>query len=296
MKLSKVLIISKRTALEKVIKRQNPARSDPHLAYLLETTNEHAETLDHIRRTLEEKNIPADFIKRSGLEKFKKPLSFYDLIITVGGDGTLLNSSHYVKDTPVLGVLSSYKGSIGVLCGCGKNDFAKTIDDILKDRAKLIELQRLEIRIEDKPLPVSALNDALFAHQFPASTSRYTISYRGRSEYQKSSGVWIATAAGSTAAALSAGGKALPILSGNIVFIVRELFLKSGKSPLVHGIVKPDEKLVFQSNMMKGAIFIDGQPPHYPVGYGQVITIGLHPHPIRIFGYNKIRREKIIET
>ncbi len=45
----------------------------------------------------------------------------YDLVVTLGGDGTFLEVSHYVKDTPILGVNSDPRCERRILlvCGCG---------------------------------------------------------------------------------------------------------------------------------------------------------------------------------
>ncbi len=296
MKLSKVLVISKRSAIERVVGRRKLPSGDPVLRNMRDAASEHAETLGHVRKVLARHGIGADLIKRTGLARLKSPLSDYDLIIAVGGDGTLLNASHYIMNTPILGVLSSYKGSIGVLCGSNRSNFEEIIGGIIDDRVKPIKLQRLQAKINGSPIKTPALNDILFAHRFPASTARYIITFRKRSEGQKSSGVWISSAAGSTAAAMSAGGKVLPIRSKKILFMVREPFFEKKGRHIVRGVLNPGEKLVIKSTTISGTIFIDGQPPAYPVGFNQVITLNLHPHPIGIFGYNQSRRQAIIRA
>jgi len=296
MKISKVLVISKRSALERVVRRRKLAAGDPVLKNLRDTARDHVETLAHVRSVLAKRAVDADLIKRTGLEKLKSPCSEYDLIIAVGGDGTLLNASHYIMNTPLLGVLSSQKGSIGVLCGSNRFDFEEVLDGIVAGRVKPVELQRLRVKINGKVIEIPALNDVLFAHQFPASTARYILTYRKRSEEQKSSGLWIATAAGSTAAAMTAGGKALPIGSRKFVFTVREPFFDKKGRHILRGVLGPKEKLVIKSTTIGGAVFIDGQPPAYPVGFNQAVAVGLHPRPIKIFGYNSSRRQSIIKA
>ena len=86
----------------------------------------------------------------------------------------------------------------------------------------------MQVEIDGVPVYSRVLNDVLFSHPIPAATTRYAIRRDGRAEEQRSSGVWIATAAGSTAAIHSAGGKILPITSQRLQFVVREPYEKRG--------------------------------------------------------------------
>ena len=85
----------------------------------------------------------------------------------------------------------------------------------------------------------------LFCHDCPASTTRYLLTFDGRTEDQISSGIWISTAAGSTSVIRSAGGKEMPPRSRRLQFAVREPFPLGGKDSrvaptLIHGYV-PEE-------------------------------------------------------
>ena len=296
MKLTKVLVIPKRSALERVLQQKKLPRGAPVFKTLRATAREHTETLKLVRNVLARRGIETTLVKRTGLNNLKIPFHQYDLVITVGGDGTLLNVSHYLMDTPILGVTSSPLTSVGVLCGSNRADFEKVIDGIIEGSAKQVELQRIQVKIDGAPIPVPALNDVLFANQFPAATTRYKLTIKNKSEEQKSSGIWIATAAGSTAASMSAGGPVLPIRSSKLVFVVREPFFNKKKQRIIKGVLNPGEKFSILSTTIGAAVFIDGQPPSYPVGFNQTISICLHPHPIRIFGYNEAMRKAIISS
>src|SRR6185295_20354394 len=88
-------------------------------------------------------------------------------------------------------------------------------------------------------------------------------------EEHKSSGLWISTAAGSTAAIGSAGGIFMPIASRNFQFLVRELYRRLGrKYDMGSGTIAFGRKLIILSKMRVGRIFLDG--PHrvlpFPIG------------------------------
>ena len=67
--------------------------------------------------------------------------------------------------------------------------------------------------IDGKTMECLALNDVLFAGSSPAETVRCRIRVGRCEEFQKSSGVWVASGPGSTAAIHSAGGKKMPLRS-----------------------------------------------------------------------------------
>jgi len=292
--IAKVLVISKRSALERV--RRHKKLGGASAGPLKAEAAEHGKTLDLVRSVLKNRGVSVEYARRRMPQTRKAPYAGYDLVITVGGDGTLLYASHRILDVPVLGVLSSRKGSIGVLCGTDDAGFEHVLDNILAGKAKLTVLQRLEVSIDGKPLDVPVLNEALFANEFPAATARYELKYGKRSERQKSSGVWISTATGSTAAILAAGGKPLPIESRRFAFKVREPFFSNKGKHITGGVLKAEAKLTIKSHTIRGALFIDGQPPAYKVGYNGEISIGLSEHPLRIYGYNEKRRREIIEA
>ena len=89
----------------------------------------------------------------------------------------------------------------------------------------------------------------------------YTLDIGSVSEPQRSSGLWIATAAGSTAAICAAGGRNPPLRSRKLQYLVREPY-NGGRCRyrLRKGIVGPETLLVVTSKTRRGRLFIDG--PH----------------------------------
>src|SRR4030095_2940770 len=122
----------------------------------------------------------------------------------------------------------------------------------------------------------------LFANRSPAGTSRYILRAGNRWEEQKSSGIWIATGAGSTGALRSAGGRPLPKHSKEIQYVVREPFHKRGRRlTLLAGKLKAGQSIRIYSTMSRAAVFLDGAHLHYDVRYGDLVEIKIADKPVR---------------
>ena len=113
-----------------------------------------------------------------------------------------------------------------------------------------------------------------FCHAVPAATSRYILEIDGDSEEQRSSGVWVGTAAGSTGALRSAGGDVLPFSSTQIELVVREPYSVSGQG----------QAIAIQSKMRDGRLFVDGPYGCFNVGLGQVARFAVSDEPLTLLG------------
>ncbi len=199
------------------------------------------------------------------------------LVITVGGDGTFLHASHFANASHLLlGINSVPEASHGAFCISHAEGFEKVVLKLLAHQAPITPLSRLEAKKNGKSLPFLALNDILFANVSPAGTSRYWIQAGKKREEQKSSGVWIATPSGSTAAIRSAGGKILPKHSRQFQFLVREPF-QQGKTKLklLKDVLRAQEKLILNPQMSRAGLFIDGAHIHHDLKLGDKIEIKL---------------------
>lgn len=242
---------------------------------------EHTASLRQVRRELRSRGIEVS----ERTQTPSKPVKNVDLVITVGGDGTLLNASHAVRGkTPVLGVNSAPTTSVGFLTGCRAPTFAETLDAMIAKVLKPIEVHRIRVRLGGKILPEPVLNDVLFCHDNPAITSRYKLSVPEGSEVQKSSGVWISTPAGSTAALRSAGGSPLSLTAKAFAYIVREPYAPPGSAVRFLGeVLEPDQDLTIESRITSSSIFLDGSHRRYRVRYGERVSFSLHPQPLLLF-------------
>ena len=216
----------------------------------------------------------------------------FDLVVTVGGDGTLLRASHNLGHTPVLGINSAPSSSVGFFCGARKGEVLPAIKSALAVELERAELNRMQVVVNGEVVHARVLNDALFCHQSPAATSRYIIAYDGVEEEQKSSGFWVGPAAGSTAAQRSAGGAVLPLVSKQLQVVVREPYSPNGEpNELAHVLVDEGRELVVRSKSRKMRLYLDGPDTIVRVTLGDVITFSSAPEPLRLLGLSPNRNE-----
>ena len=234
--------------------------------------------IEQVRSFLEGLGIQAHFT----YDITKKQARNFPLIITVGGDGTLLRASHYTECQPVFGINSNPASSIGYLCTCSVDELEEKFPRILRGDVEPLNVNRIEVAINNRVVPYPALNDLLFAAVTPAATTRYSLTVGRVMESQKSSGVWVSTAAGSTAAIRAAGGIIMPIRSSGIQYLVREPYQEKSKIyRLTRGIVSEGIEIV--STTFDAGIYIDGENIRYTAGFGDRIVIRPSPNPLRLF-------------
>eukprot|EP00602_Paraphysomonas_sp_CaronLab_P006285 CAMPEP_0185026702 /NCGR_PEP_ID=MMETSP1103-20130426/11017_1 /TAXON_ID=36769 /ORGANISM="Paraphysomonas bandaiensis, Strain Caron Lab Isolate" /LENGTH=317 /DNA_ID=CAMNT_0027560367 /DNA_START=120 /DNA_END=1073 /DNA_ORIENTATION=- len=195
-----------------------------------------------------------------------------DLVITVGGDGTVLNAASFVgNDIPVLGINSDptkpeelgvnkvedERRSRGALCALSANNINDLLPLALTGQLSPRTRTRIQCVVksthtETKLAP--ALNDILIAHPNPAQISRFRMTlYHNPRFYENSntifkpdppdmqklfsfnawcSGMWICTATGSTAAMSAAGGDVMELSSKSLQYMVREHLVEQGQEHL----------------------------------------------------------------
>ncbi|RMD66787.1 hypothetical protein D6817_03400 [Candidatus Pacearchaeota archaeon] len=152
-----------------------------------------------------------------------------DVIVAIGGDGTVLSASHYVTRQLLLAVNSSPSSSVGHLTTITLEKLDKKIEQIKRGNFKIEELQRIEVSINGKKLKPLALNEVFMGSAKPYLISRYRVIVRTPSrtfeERQRSSGLIVSTGTGSTAWFKSAGGKPFSPQAPYARFVVREPYL-----------------------------------------------------------------------
>ena len=279
-------VIVKQTALAQGGRAAQFAHSgDATAKRILHADAEHQRTVDVVREALAKRKLVfAEASLVNADARIKGQLAISDLVITIGGDGTVLSASHYVRGGVMLGVNSAPGDSVGHFCSVNRKNFDARLDAILSSKWKPKELARLQVALDEKPLPELALNDVLIAHECPASTTRYLLKVGRREEEHRSSGIWISTAAGSTAGIGSAGGRKMPLGSKRIQYLVRELYREPKRRyALTRGFVEASEDIVVASKMVAGEMYIDGAKTRYDFPFGTRAKITLAEHSLKIF-------------
>ena len=296
----RVLVVYKKSAYQtNVRERKSPrflellARKDPSVARLVDAHEDHQATLEEAHEACAALGVRASFRFR-GDEGLVEDV---DLVVTIGGDGTLLWAARWVgTSTPVVAINSAPKDSIGHFCAGKKGRVKETLARALEGELHRSELARMEVELDGEIVTRRVLNDMLFAHHSPAATSRYLLLLeprrgRARVEEQKSSGVWIGPAAGSTAAQLSAGGRVLPVASKKLQFVVREPYKPGGRRlAMPRGLVVDGARLRIISKIREGRLFIDGPHRMRDVRMGGEIVLRRSNEPLTLLGLPRAKR------
>jgi NAD+ kinase len=296
----KVAVVAKRTTYRKFVMEvhdtriaQLMRRRDPTVVRLKQSHEAHEETVREVEAALAE--LGAEVVFRGGA-RGRVPQRA-DLVVTVGGDGTLLAASHQIgADVPLLGINSAPDHSVGFFCGARKGSVKETLAKALGGSLAHTELTRMRVDLNGKCLHNRVLNEALFCHASPAATSRYILRITRSSgkfgeEDQRSSGMWIGPAAGSTAAQRSAGGKILPPTSRRIQYVVREPYTPAGGHfRYAMGLVDEHGSLTLRSKMREAKVFLDGHQIVHAVTIGDVLEMRRSEETVTVLGIGKKRR------
>ena len=292
---ARVAVVVKRTTYRKfILEVHDPLiarllrRRDPSVSRLKQSHEDHESTLHEVEDALDD--LGAEIVFRGG-PRARVPART-DLVVTVGGDGTLLAASHLIGGgIPLLGINSAPGHSVGFFCGATKGKVKVTLERALAGDLPSTELTRMRVELNGRVLHARVLNEALFCHASPAATSRYILRLPSGEEDQRSSGIWVGPAAGSTAAQRSAGGKVLPLVSRRLQYVVREPYTPAGgRFRYARGLVESGEQLVLRSKMREGKVFLDGHRIVHSVTIGDVLTMRRSEESLTVLGIAGKRR------
>jgi NAD+ kinase len=252
---------------------------DPQLAHFERSHYVHYGTLETVRALLKKKKMVVRAVSRGEVPSARG----FDLVLSVGGDGTFLEAARRTGGEPILGVNSDPAHSVGRFCTADRRSFPELLERVLVGRARIRRLARLAMKLNGRPLGAPVLNDVLVCHMNPAAMSHYVISVRGRREQHRGSGIWIATAAGSTGASHSAGGRPLPLESNRFLYWPRELYRGHRLAYRLKGGVLPSAgHLTLRSLMPEGMIYPDGAHARHAFGYGDILEVGCSKVPLSV--------------
>eukprot|EP00557_Chaetoceros_sp_GSL56_P003902 CAMPEP_0176500490 /NCGR_PEP_ID=MMETSP0200_2-20121128/13583_1 /TAXON_ID=947934 /ORGANISM="Chaetoceros sp., Strain GSL56" /LENGTH=387 /DNA_ID=CAMNT_0017899169 /DNA_START=290 /DNA_END=1453 /DNA_ORIENTATION=- len=362
----KLLVVIKQTAYEEYSQLRLRGKAPKALRWqrLENRYKAHKACVNDLLGILRHHNIDHQCVNRVELDR--QHLANVDLVLAVGGDGTVLSSAHFLDNgtIPLLGVNSDpiqdsdrdtkkntdERRSHGALCMCTADNMADSLAKVLYGEGTIMERTRIQCVVKStfsETRLVPALNDILIANPSPAAVSRFRMGFlvpvdlsdrlglmdgsssstsssssaaagkgqlggssfeeRETMPYKKygtvtrfggipydirdslnvwSSGLWISTATGATAAMAAAGGKPMDLSSSDIQYYIREHIREHGTetSPEVdNGFVKDGEQLHLRWNSQKGNIFIDGSHLTHPLELGDEILINSNTPPLQLF-------------
>jgi NAD+ kinase len=304
----RVLVVYKKSAWQTHVKERKNAR---YIA-LLKQGNVVTQRLEEAHRqhqaTLEETKLALDALGVRSVFRFRGDeglVEGFDLVVTVGGDGTLLWAARWVGvDLPMVAINSAPGDSVGHFCAGKKGAVLATLELALAGKLHRSSLTRMEVKLAGEVVTRRVLNDILFSHASPAGTTRCVLRLdkgdgKVIEEEQKSSGIWVGPPAGSTAAQRSAGGKVLPAESTKLQYVVREPYIPddgSGKrlrGPRLRlGTISPQGALTIVSKVRDGRIFIDGPHRVRDVEMGEEIVLRASDEPLTLLGYPRAKKTR----
>jgi NAD+ kinase len=284
MKLNNVLIATKQTALEYY--RQNYDKPEDVLPLnFLERTkkkhDEHYASFNLVKKALDSYGIPYQriYMPYGAYEEFKGR----DLVISLGGDGTVLNAAHYILDNTPMLTIKSDGGSTGALCRINAKNFEKTLQQILADDFNIEKWTRVEGKLDHK-IDI-ALNE-ITVQKYLGEMCTYSISLNGAIEEQRSTRIMVGTGAGSTGLYhnLEHQQGAFSPTSKELRFIPSE-DLREQHYKMLHGSIFPGDVLEITSLMdMDGYVSFDGDAHKraYPFPIGEKLYVKISDKPLSV--------------
>jgi NAD+ kinase len=178
-----------------------------------------------------------------------------DLIITVGGDGTVLKTCMSLKN-PSIPILAVNMGRRGYLTEVEPKDVVKAVDNFLKGKCRVEEHSKLSVYFEGQRV-VDGLNEAVITSGTPSKMLSFRVEVNSAQFLQfRADGMIVSTPTGSTAYSLSAGG---PIVDNSLnAFILSFICALESLSPFVVGMDKAIS-IHLADTKLRGTLVVDGR-------------------------------------
>lgn len=333
----KLLVVIKQTAYEEYsqLKLRGQAPKAVRWKRLESRFQAHKQCVNNVLEILRQHDVDFSCVNRVELDR--QHLADVDLVVAVGGDGTVLSSSHFLDHgtIPLMGInsdpmvtledrsvkkKSDERRSHGALCMCTARDMEDGFAAVLYGAGKLVDRTRIQCTVKStfsETRLVPALNDLLIAGLSPAAVSRFrmgwlqplhldeqkptpssqygTITRFGGLAYDVtnsinvwSSGMWVSTSTGATAAMAAAGGKPMDPDSSRLQYLIREHMVESnvdtsGDHDINNDMIEEGEKMHLRWNSQKGRVFIDGSHLTHNLDLGDEILINNSAPPLKLF-------------
>ena len=294
----RVIVVTRQTRLQQSVRRFNTKRQAKFFVESRGQSFQDYEAEDEhyaVARDLVMRSVPRDvsfqIIDREFLPNYV--FGERDLVVTLGQDGLVVNVAKYLDGQPVVAVNPDPERFDGVLMPFLADDLPLALRAVEEGRCTISHLTMARVDLTDGQ-HLYAFNDFYIGIE-NQSSARYTIRFGAAEERQISSGVLVATPAGSTGwlssfynmttgiASFLGSPVSLPSSQMSweerrLVFFVREPFASRWSDvSLVAGALDADHSLVLESHMAEGGlIFSDGMLSDYlAFNSGATATVGL---------------------
>ena len=253
----------------------------------------HDRAFDHVRRTIEDLGLSASFRAREVVQR--EDVLDVDLVIVLGGDGTLTSISHIIdSETLVMGVNShprdeDAEGSLGFFMGSDARTFESDLDAVINGTAEVNLLPRLQAVIEttsgNRIRTDPALNDLFIGNTHQYQPSKYMLRRGGQRWRQQSSGLIFSTYLGRGAwYDHAAGSDALTGVANQAAshyFALAREVLTDMTAPDASRNAWTSEPTTVVSDMHRGYVVADGwDETHF--NRGATITVDLSGPVLRL--------------
>lgn len=265
-----LLVVIKQTAFEEYsqLKLRGQAPKALRWKRLEQRYKAHKQCVNDLLGVLRQHEITFSCVNRVELDR--QHLADVDLMVAVGGDGTVLSAAHFLDHgtIPLLGVNSDPNVSLediktkkqvderrshGALCMSTALNLSESVPKVLYGESEDDLTLRRRIRCKVKSTfsetsLVPALNDLLLANPSPAAVSRFRMGWLSELDQSSpppkqlygtvarfasvpydvtnslniwSSGMWVSTSTGASAAMAAAGGQSMDSNSTDLQYLVR---------------------------------------------------------------------------
>ena len=279
--------------------------ADVLLVYKKNFEGVHDESLESVKSVLNSKSSTIRVDIRAREQVRRADFIGRDLVIVLGGDGTLTSISHNIdSNTPVMGVNSHPRsddpdGSYGFYMDCDVETFEKDLEAALNGKAIVNRLPRLQATIEttsgNKIKSDPAMNDLLIANTHQYAPSKYHMRRGDIDTKQVSSGLLFSTWLGQGAwfnqiARESSLGNADDSDTHYLV-IARDIDAQITDERYM---AWTNEPTVITSDMHRGYVVPDGWD-EYQFNRGASITVDLSGPVLQLLTFRKTMKQKFGE-
>jgi NAD+ kinase len=202
---AKILIVEKETRFEYLQKNNQLENLDKKkFDNIHDDHQRHYTAHDLLVKSLEENSL--EFVLIKDKQIVETNFNEFEVIITLGGDGTFINSAAKVSGQKIIGINSEPRKSIGGLAKFVPSDIAMICTKISTDKLEIDNWDRLSAKVNGKELPYWAINEILISKPNIYQTSKLHIKVGNTEGFCYGNGIIVATQRGSTAFYQSAKG------------------------------------------------------------------------------------------